>query len=161
MKVLIEKGIPLSCISLIDKRLREAGISASYYSCTINKAIDLNQLSLWVKRRFNGKIMILSLSKICSDTGDTAISYKGITDKLNGNIAVVGYNNSILMPYICLHELLHLAGISHCSDRDCIMGLQLVEGELKYSLIIRNTADSIKLCDRCNKLWKKWKEKLN
>ncbi len=161
MKVLLERGIPLTCLNLIHKELSSYGLNPSYYSCNINKPTDMNELSLWISSRFKDKVLLLTRSQIKSKSSDTAIEYKGIADNLDGNIAVVSYSTSGQLPSICLHELFHLAGITHCYNMECIMSLRLIDGELKYYLTDSKVSETIPICKRCDTLWKRKMKRLN
>lgn len=55
------------------------------------------------------------------------------------------------MPFVILHEALHLLGLGHCNSKNCVMGLFLENGELKYSLNSSKYYTDISLCVNCKR----------
>ena len=152
MKILVEDGIHLPSIKPIKSLLEKSGITSSVFTCKIDKNATMRELSYWTGDE-NEKVLIITKMKIKTRAFNTTIGCKGITDSIGGRVAIVSYENTKHLPYICLHETLHLNGLPHCHQAGCIMSLKLCSGEIKYCTLCKNPCKPINICSGCERLW--------
>jgi hypothetical protein len=109
-----------------------------------NGKLKMKELRLWAKSSYpNDKVVYLVGNRF-------QIGYNAFKGYANDPICLVEIqpklrvprsccsDKTILVPWyratlaICIHEIAHLYGLEHCSNRKCIMGIVRCEGKIRH-----------------------------
>lgn len=145
MWLLLEKNMDIkpSRLRQIFDYYEKYGIETSFREFSFNREkISLSELSKWVQGKIDTKALLLTERNIKGRKLGLQLKFHGLTNELNGNIGVVKVNsfNSKYLATVCLHESLHLIGLPHCKNEECLMSLQY-----------RNLQDTTTLCNSCRR----------
>lgn len=155
MKVLIDENIHDMNIESIKRMLSDFSINHELYYCRLNKEnLEIREVSAWVKHTVKDKVLIIFRGKVNKTNSIQGIKYKGFADKIDGDVAMIAFENSSRFPLLCLHEVLHLMGTKHCKNKGCVMSLKLCDGEFKYCALCGMPCKSLYLCKKCELEWK-------
>jgi len=150
MRILIDNTLPEFNYSDLKDSLEKFGIKAELLLCKINfNFIEVNVLSEWAKG-LGEKILIITDCEITNKRVlNFSVDLKGVVDDINGWVGVISYTKvDKNFSLICAHEALHLLGLTHCHNENCIMSIKFKDRKFIYPVYFNNKEELI-LCKDC------------